>query len=202
MLLLHEEGVTSAAAKQRIAYVICHELAHQWFGNLVTMEWWTDLWLNEGFATWVGWLAVDHLFPYWNTWEQFVIGETCHALNLDGLKSSHPIQVEVNKASEIDEIFDAISYSKGASVIRMLANYLGEDVFQTGLRAYLKSHMYGNAKTADLWSALAKTSGKPVAAVMDSWTKQMGYPVLKVSRNDALDVVVEQSRFLSSGKKT
>ena len=172
---------SSAATRQRVAIVIAHELAHQWFGNLVTMEWWTHLWLNEGFASWIEYLAVDHLFPEWEIWTQFVFSDFGRALSLDSLRHSHPIEVEVRHPSEISEIFDAISYSKGASVIRMLASYVGEDDFRRGLQVYLRRHQYGNASTEDLWQALAEESGKPVKAVMDTWTKQSGYPVLSVS---------------------
>ena len=193
---------SSAATKQRVAVVIAHELAHQWFGNLVTMEWWTHLWLNEGFASWIEYLAVDYLFPEWDIWTQFVFSDFSRALHLDGLRHSHPIEVEVKHPSEINEIFDAVSYSKGASIIRMLAAFLGEDIFRQGLRLYLTRHQYNNATTEDLWSALAEASGQPVKTIMDSWTKQTGYPVLSLEerRQDAnLSLDVQQSRFLSSG---
>ncbi|CAF2240874.1 unnamed protein product [Brassica napus] len=128
-VLLYDEQHSAASNKQRVAIVVAHELAHQWFGNLVTMEWWTHLWLNEGFATWVSYLAIDSLFPEWKIWTQF-LDESTDGLRLDGLEESHPIEVEVNHVAEIDEIFDAISYMKGASVIRMLQSYLGAEVFQ------------------------------------------------------------------------
>ncbi|KAF2304321.1 hypothetical protein GH714_029893 [Hevea brasiliensis] len=125
--LLFDDKHSAAANKQRVVTVVAHELAHQWFGNLVTMEWWTHLWLNEGFATWV--CSADSLFPEWKVWTQF-LEETTEGLRLDGLEGSHPIEVEINHASEIDEIFDAISYRKGASVIRMLQSYPGAECFQ------------------------------------------------------------------------
>ncbi|ONM04759.1 Aminopeptidase M1 [Zea mays] len=127
--LLYDELLSSASNKQQVAITVAHELAHQWFGNLVTMEWWTHLWLNEGFASWVSYLAVESLFPEWNNWTQF-LDETTSGLRLDALAESHPIEVEVNHASEIDAIFDSISYDKGASVIRMLQSYLGAECFQ------------------------------------------------------------------------
>jgi puromycin-sensitive aminopeptidase len=200
--ILVDPEKSSAATKQRVAIVIAHELAHQWFGNLVTMEWWTHLWLNEGFASWIEYLAVDHLFPEWDIWTQFVFSDFARALSLDGLKHSHPIEVEVRDPSEIHEIFDAISYSKGASIIRMLAAFLGEEVFRRGLHLYLTRHQYGNATTNDLWNALAEASGKPVERIMDSWTKQTGYPVISLneSREGGSDsFTLQQSRFLSSG---
>ena len=144
------------------------------------MEWWSDLWLNEGFATWVGWLAADHLFPEWDIWTQFLVDDASQGLHLDCLRSSHPIEVPVRNPSEISQIFDSISYSKGASVIRMLVAYLGEDVFQRGMRAYLRKHQYSNACTADLWAALGEASGKPVKDIMYTWTQQMGFPLVQV----------------------
>lgn len=201
--LLFDESESSLKAKKEIAYTVAHELAHQWFGNLVTMEWWNDLWLNEGFATWVGWLAVDYLFPEWDIWSEFVTEDFQYALGLDGLASSHPIDVAVKNASEISQIFDAISYSKGASVIRMLVKYLGEETFQSGMRSYLKKHRYSNAKTIDLWNSLSTASKKSVADMMDAWTTKIGYPLLSVSskiENDKLNLKVTQNRFLCCGK--
>lgn len=195
--LLYDDKNSAAANKQRVAIVVAHELAHQWFGNLVTMEWWTHLWLNEGFATWVSFLAVDHLFPDWKIWTQF-IHQTAAAFRLDGLVESHPIEVEVGHAREIDEIFDAISYNKGASIIRMLQSYLGAEVFQKGLMSYIKRHAYKNTTTDDLWISLAEESGEPVKELMDSWTKQKGYPVLAVTMKDS-GLEVKQSQYLSSG---
>lgn len=195
--LLFDEKNSAAANKQRVAIVVAHELAHQWFGNLVTMEWWTHLWLNEGFATWVSYLAVDYLFPDWNIWTQF-IEQTVTAFKLDGLVESHPIEVEVGHAREIDEIFDAISYNKGASIIRMLQTYLGAEAFQKGLMAYIKKYAYKNASTEDLWLSLSDASGEPVRELMDSWTKQKGYPVLVVTLKGS-SLEIEQSQYLSSG---
>ncbi|KAI9393365.1 hypothetical protein POPTR_006G224500v4 [Populus trichocarpa] len=195
--LLYDDQHSAAANKQRVATVVAHELAHQWFGNLVTMEWWTHLWLNEGFATWVSYLATDSLFPDWKIWTQF-LDECTEGLKLDGLAESHPIEVDINHASEIDEIFDAISYRKGASVIRMLQSYLGAKNFQRSLASYIKKHAYSNAKTEDLWAALEEGSGEPVNKLMNSWTRQQGYPVVSVKFKDQ-KLEFEQSQFLSSG---
>src|SRR3989344_7450277 len=137
LLIDHENS--SAAAKQWVAVVVAHELSHQWFGNLVTMEWWTHLWLNEGFASYIEYLAVDHIFPDWEMWTEFVSSDLGNALSLDSLKHTHPIEVPVHHPDEISEIFDAVSYSKGASVIRMLAEYIGEKDFRDGLRHYLRT---------------------------------------------------------------
>lgn len=200
--LLFDEKDSSLKTKQNVAYVVGHELAHQWFGNLVTMEWWSDLWLNEGFATWVGWLAADHLFPEWDIWTEFILDDCQAGLSLDGLRSSHPIEVPVKNPSDITQIFDSISYSKGASIIRMLVKYLSEDVFQKGMRAYLKKHKYQNAKTSDLWTSLAEASGKPVEEIMTAWTKIIGYPVLTVEAEKAaekLNLKITQNRFLNGG---
>lgn len=183
--------------KQWIALVIAHELAHQWFGNLVTMEWWTHLWLNEGFASYIEYLAVDHIFPKWDIWTQFVNMDHARALELDGLQNTHPIEVEVHNPSEISEIFDAVSYSKGATIIRMIAEYLGDDVFRKGLQQYLKKHSYSNASTTDLWRELENVSGKPVGRIMKNWTEKPGYPVLNVESKDH-QLLISQARFFSS----
>nr|CAB3480868.1 unnamed protein product [Digitaria exilis]CAB3482869.1 unnamed protein product [Digitaria exilis] len=195
--LLYDELLSSASNKQQVAITVAHELAHQWFGNLVTMEWWTHLWLNEGFASWVSYLAVESLFPEWNNWTQF-LDETTSGLRLDALAESHPIEVEVNHASEIDAIFDSISYDKGASVIRMLQSYLGAERFQKALASYIKKYAYSNAKTEDLWAVLEEESGEPVKDLMTTWTKQQGYPVIYAKINGH-DLELEQAQFLSDG---
>ena len=195
--LLVDEKLSSLANKQWVALVVAHELAHQWFGNLVTMEWWTHLWLNEGFASFMEYLAVDSIFPSWEIWVQFTALENGSALRLDGLKNTHPIEVVVSDPSEINEIFDSVSYSKGASVIRMLSEYLGADTFRKGLSYYLKKYQYGNAKTIDLWASLEVVSKKPVRKIMDKWTGRPGYPVLTISENKN-KITVTQKRFFSS----
>ncbi|GAQ88892.1 aminopeptidase M1 [Klebsormidium nitens] len=194
--LLVDEN-TSATGRQRVAYVVAHELAHQWFGNLVTMSWWTDLWLNEGFATWVGWLGVDHVFPEWDVWTQFTGSEATRALTTDALLSSHPVEVPIKDPKEIGQVFDALSYQKGACVIRQLEAALGADDFKKGLHQYLHRHQYGNTVTTDLWAALSESSGKPVQSWMESWTRQTGFPLITVTDNKGLEL--RQNRFLSSG---
>ncbi|PCH04577.1 protein of unknown function DUF3358 [Penicillium occitanis (nom. inval.)] len=196
--VLFDEGKSDSRYKNRIAYVVAHELAHQWFGNLVTMDWWSELWLNEGFATWVGWLAVDHFHPDWNVWSQFVAEGVQQASQLDSLRASHPIEVPVKNALEVDQIFDHISYLKGSSVIRMLSSHLGQDVFIKGVSDYLKKHAYGNATTNDLWSALSKASNQDVNTLMDPWIRKIGYPVVTVAEEPG-QISVHQTRFLSSG---
>ncbi|CAN1120838.1 Aminopeptidase M1 [Linum perenne] len=196
--LLFDDQRSAAANKQRVAEVVAHELAHQWFGDLVTMEWWTHLWLNEGFATWMSHLANDNLFPEWKIWNQF-LGEFSDALRLDSLEESHPIEVEIRHASEINEIFDAISYQKGASVLRMLQNYLGAEPFQRSIASYISKHAHSNAKTEDLWIALEEGSGKPVRKLMNLWTKQKGYPIVAVNLTKDKKLEFEQSQFLLNG---
>lgn len=192
----------SLASKQRVAYVVAHELAHQWFGNAVTMEWWRELWLNEGFATYAGQAAVAAVFPDWDMWTAFFSDYVTSAMRLDGLRSSHPIEVEVYTSSQISEIFDHISYLKGAAVIRLIAEAIGEEAFRDGLRIYLKKHKFGNAVTTDLWAALSKASGRDVAKLMSKWTGVTGYPVLKVdvSASNPAVVTIDQQRFFGDGQ--
>jgi len=162
------------------------------------MQWWKELWLNEGFATWVGNLAVDHLFPEWDIWTKFSSDYSARAHGLDGMLTSHPIEVEVSSSDEINEIFDAISYCKGAAVIRMVAEYVGHEAFRKGLNIYLNRFQYSNAVTTDLWAALQEASGLNVSEFMGNWTQKVGYPVLTVERTaDKLNV--SQKRFVSSG---
>ena len=196
--LLVDPENSSAGTRQRVAEVVAHEMAHMWFGDLVTMEWWDDLWLNESFASWMGTKSVDWLFPDWEMWTQFVNMDTNRALSLDGLKNSHPIEQPVKNPAEVSQLFDAISYSKGGSVLRMLENFLGPEVFRGGLYRYLKGHEYGNARTHDLWAALEEESGLPVTSIMDSWVLQTGYPVLQVDAersSDDVQLSLSQERF-------
>ncbi|CAN9425495.1 unnamed protein product [Alternaria alternata] len=193
--VLIDEKVSGAATKQRVAETVQHELAHQWFGNLVTMDFWDGLWLNEGFATWMSWYSCNVFYPDWKVWEGYVTDNLASALSLDSLRSSHPIEVPVKRADEINQIFDAISYSKGSSVIRMISKYVGEDTFMEGIRRYLKKHAYGNTETGDLWAALADASGKDVGKVMDIWTKKVGFPVVTVTEG-ADSIHLKQNRFL------
>jgi puromycin-sensitive aminopeptidase len=151
--LLIDDATASSRQLQRVAEVVIHELAHQWFGNLVTMEWWDDLWLNEGFATWMETGVCARLYPEWSMWEQFITDMQGRALKLDALRSSHPIQVPIAKAEEVEQVFDAISYCKGGSVVRMVHAVVGEECFTRGLRNYMTAFKFGNATTDDLWSA-------------------------------------------------
>lgn len=202
--LLFDPSSSSKATKQHIAEIIAHEIAHQWFGNLVTMKWWNDLWLNESFATFMATKAVDHFYPEWDFWDQFIISSVNEAFSLDALKASHPIDVEIKKPSQIREIFDDISYDKGGSVLRMLEDFIGEENFRAGLKKYLTKHKFGNATTEDLWDSLAEVSKKPVREMMNAWVKQVGYPVIEAAQNDSR-VSLTQKRFLldeGSAKET
>lgn len=193
----------SSQQKQRVAIVVTHELAHQWFGNLVTMQWWDDLWLNEGFACYMEHFATDALFPEYHIWEQYTTDAMGAALRLDSLRSSHPIQVPIKHAEEVEQVFDAISYCKGSTVVRMVAALLGPEKFQEGLRQYMSRHQYKNTVTTDLWQAWSDVSGTDVAGLMASWTSQMGFPYLTVVEESWTDSEVaftlEQKWFLSDG---
>ncbi|XP_051946265.1 LOW QUALITY PROTEIN: aminopeptidase A-like [Xyrauchen texanus] len=197
--LLFDENESSSYNKQRVATVIAHELVHQWFGNIVTMDWWDDLWLNEGFASFFEYVGVEEAEPDWGMRDIMLIDDVFPVMVDDALLSSHPIIVDVSTPAEITSVFDAISYSKGASILRMLEDLLGRNTFRDGCRRYLKSFPFQNAKTADFWKALADESGLPVAEIMDTWTKQMGYPILSLSTTGA-DAKLFQTRFLLDPK--
>ncbi|KAG7368830.1 aminopeptidase [Nitzschia inconspicua] len=204
--MLIDPATASNSQKQRVCTVVCHEIAHQWFGNLVTMTWWDDLWLNEGFASWAENYAAHEAFPDYQMWEQFVVDHLSRALKLDGLLSSHPIQVPIHHAEEVEQVFDAISYCKGGSVVRMIKAVLGMENFRKGLGNYMKKYAYGNTETLDLWQAWEEVSGMPVSEMMASWTEQMGFPLLKVLKEDWQDdkvvLELEQSWFLADGSDT
>ncbi|CAL4084418.1 unnamed protein product [Meganyctiphanes norvegica] len=197
--LLYDDRGSSSYNKQRVASVVSHELAHMWFGNLVTLEWWDDLWLNEGFASYIEYKGVASYETDWDMESQFVVNDLQRVFTLDAQLSSHPIVQEVNHPDEITEIFDAISYSKGASVLRMLENFLGNEDFRLGVRNFLRNNKYGNAVTKDLWDELEKTSSEKVKVgdIMDTWTRQMGFPVLNIKTANSGKIEVRQERFLA-----
>ncbi|XP_015717477.1 glutamyl aminopeptidase [Coturnix japonica] len=190
--LLYDPNESASSNQQRVAAVVAHELVHQWFGNIVTMEWWNDLWLNEGFASYFEYLGVNASEPDWQMLEQVLIDDVLPVMKDDSLLSSHPIVVDVSTPAEITSVFDGISYSKGASILRMLRDWITPELFQKGCQAYLKNHHFQNAKTQHFWEALEMASNKPVSEVMDTWTRQMGYPVLEMGNNS----VFTQKRFL------
>ncbi|KAJ0063022.1 hypothetical protein NL108_010650, partial [Boleophthalmus pectinirostris] len=193
--LLYDEKESSSTNKQRVASVIAHELVHQWFGNIVTMDWWDDLWLNEGFASFFEYVGVEQAEPTWGMRDIMIISDVLPVMEDDALLSSHPIIVDVSTPAEITSVFDAISYSKGASVLRMLEDWMGKNMFRDGCRQYLKDYYFTNAKTANFWASLAKVFGLPVAEVMDTWTQQMGYPVVMLSVTETA-AKLTQKRFL------
>jgi puromycin-sensitive aminopeptidase len=196
--LLLDVATAPLAMQKRVAEVITHELAHQWFGNLVTMVWWDDLWLNEAFATWMAYKIVDAWRPEWRIWMDFESGKGA-ALVLDALRAAHPIRADIANAQEAGESFDAITYEKGGAVLRMIEGYLREDRFRDGIRLYMRRHREANATADDLWGALAEASGEPIVELANGWIRQVGYPLVTLSRPDAGAPVValSQRRFFS-----
>ncbi|MGO3701909.1 MAG: M1 family metallopeptidase [Candidatus Saccharimonadales bacterium] len=186
---------TSIGAKRYIATVIAHELSHQWFGNLVTMKWWNDLWLNESFATMMEYLAVDALYPEWNIWRDFAAQEAVMALHRDSLDGVQPVHVAVNHPDEISTLFDgAIVYAKGARLLRMLQHYVGDEDFSKALKSYFKKYAYQNTVGNQLWEEVSAASGKDIAHLMNTWISQPGFPVVSVMpRGD--QSVLEQEQF-------
>ncbi|HYM78301.1 MAG TPA: M1 family metallopeptidase [Candidatus Dormibacteraeota bacterium] len=197
VILLIDEKQGSVDLKKAIASVIAHEMAHQWFGDLVTMKWWDDVWLNEGFATWMSSKPVEKFKPEWNADLDDVSG-TGGTLNVDALASTRPIHQAADTPAQIQELFDGIAYGKAASVLRMLESYLGEDTFRAGVNAYLKQHQYANATAEDFWDAQAKTSKKPVDKIMPTWVKQAGEPIVNVKPqclDNSTNVTLTQKRY-------
>lgn len=206
--LLFDPASSSSSNKERVVTVIAHELAHQWFGNLVTVAWWNDLWLNEGFASYVEYLGADHAEPNWNLKDLIVQNELYRVMAVDALASSHPLSTpaeEVNTPAQISEMFDSISYSKGASVLRMLSSFLSEEVFKEGLASYLQTFAYNSTTYLDLWEHLQKAVNNhtsvnlphSVRTIMDRWILQMGFPVITV---DTKTGNISQKHFLLDPK--
>jgi puromycin-sensitive aminopeptidase len=196
-LLLADPDSAASTELQRIASVVAHETAHMWFGDLVTMKWWDGIWLNEAFATFMELTTTDHFRPEWQVWTAFGAGKAA-ALNTDGLRATRPVEYPVGRPEEADGMFDVLTYQKGGSVLKMLEQYLGPEVFRKGISHYLASHAYGNTETADLWDAIESVSGEPVRTIMDTWILQGGYPMVDVSSlaDDPSTVVLRQRRFL------
>jgi len=201
-LLLVDPKAVTLAEKKRVAEVVCHELAHMWYGDLVTMAWWDDLWLNEAFATWMAFAIVDDWKPEWKMWLDFQHYRGA-ALNLDALDNTHPIYVEVKTPAEATENFDLITYEKGASVVRMIENWLGPAAFRRGVRRYVRAHAEGNTVAADLWSALSRASKQEVEPVVRPWIEQPGFPVLSLrhARERGRSVLhASQERFVPGSR--
>jgi aminopeptidase N len=203
--LLFDSKSSSAETKQDIYEVLAHEMAHQWFGDLVTMAWWDNLWLNEGFASWMGSKCTTHFNPQWEVWlrREFPRDPSRRAgiakeaaMEGDARSTTHPIQQPVATEAEASSAFDDITYKKGQSFLRMLESFLGGDVFREGIRRYVAAHMYSNTTTTDLWNALSEASGKPVGEIAAGWTEQPGFPVVKVKREQGGNVSLAQERFI------
>lgn len=195
MALLADPKTTSISSYRYVATVITHELAHQWFGNLVTMEWWNDLWLNESFATLMEYISVDALQPDWKIWLDFDTNESIIALQRDSYDGVQAVQVDVHNPDEISTLFDgAIVYAKGARLLRMIQTHVGKDAFRAALKEYFKKHAYGNTVGDDLWQELGTASGEPVADIMNTWISQSGFPVVSITSNEN-KTTLEQKQF-------
>jgi puromycin-sensitive aminopeptidase len=198
-LLAADKKNASTAAFKGIFSTAAHELTHMWWGDLVTMKWWTDLWLNESFASFVGEKATAALNPEWGFWRDFV-AQNASAFNLDALASTHPISVEAKNAEEASERFDAITYTKGAAVLRMIEGYLGEDAFREGVRIYLRRYAEANASADDFWAALDEASGQDVTAIANAWIKEPGHPLVQLDARETdggLEIALSQTRYFS-----
>jgi len=193
-LLLHYANITSKAGEQRICEVIAHEIAHQWFGNLVTPSDWRYLWLNESFATYFGYSVVTRYYPEWDLWHQFLHGITDRALDRDALKETFSIELPDEKHIAINPSTAPIIYNKGGSILRQVEGYIGNSNFKEGLRNYLKKHRYASASSPDLWKALEGVSEQPISAIMKSWIEQPGFPLVEVTR-EADNLILTQRRF-------
>jgi puromycin-sensitive aminopeptidase len=191
--LLVDEQAATHAELERVADVVAHENAHMWFGDLVTMAWWNGLWLNEAFATFLEMVAVDAFRPQWERWTTFGVSRAA-ALVVDGLNSTRPIEYHVEAPKDADAMFDVLTYEKGASVLRMMEQYLEVETFRAGVRDYLNAHAFGNTETGDLWLALERAAGRPIPEIMDGWVFQPGYPLIR-ARLDGASLVLTQERF-------
>jgi aminopeptidase N len=195
--LLLDANTASVSSKKEVASVIAHEMAHQWFGDLVTMQWWDNIWLNEGFATWMSNKPVAAMHPEWN-FDQSVIGELDGTLNLDAQPTTRAIRAKADTREEIEQMFDGISYGKASDVLLMVENYLGEETFRKGVHNYLAAHLYSNATAEDFWGAQTATSHKPVDKIMESLVAQPGAPILTFGEPAGGKVDVSQKRFFLS----
>ncbi|WP_459523889.1 M1 family metallopeptidase [Leuconostoc lactis] len=201
--LILDPDNAALAQKHRVATIIAHELAHQWFGDLVTMTWWDDLWLNESFANMMEYVAVDALMPEWHIWESFQMNDVSLALNRDAIDGVQPVHVAINHPDEVNTLFDsAIVYAKGARMLVMTRAMIGETAFRAGLKQYFDQYQYGNATGDDLWAALSQASGKDVTGVMNTYLSQPGYPMITASVNADGQLVVKQSQFFISAHTT
>lgn len=200
--LLADPANRSISSEQYISIVIAHELSHQWFGNLVTMQWWDDLWLNESFASLMEYVAIDALHPDWHIWEDYTTSDAIAASNRDIYSDVQPVRVDVNDPAEISTLFDgAIVYAKGGRLLKMLREYLGEEAFRSGLKSYFKTHAYQNTTRDDLWRSLEAASSEPVSQLMNSWLEQSGMPILGVQQ-EGTTLSLSQKRLLLDQENT
>lgn len=202
VLLLVDKDRSTEPELLRVADVIAHEIAHMWFGDLVTMEWWNGIWLNEAFATFMATMCSDHFNADWGRWNQFSL-ERSMAFDVDSLANTRPIEFEVLSPVDAEGMFDLLTYEKGGSVLRMLEQYLGEEEFRDGIRFYLNKHQYKNTETNDLWDAIEHVTQQPARRIMDSWIFQRGYPMVSASVSaDGSTVTLEQDRFMYTEPET
>jgi aminopeptidase N len=200
-VLLAYPGETAQSSLEYIAMVVAHETSHQWFGNLVTMRWWDDLWLNESFANMMEYQAVDNMFPEWHLWDMFIAGDGLNALRRDSLAGVQAVKVAVNHPDEISALFDpSIVYAKGGRLLYMLKNYIGEEAFRAGLKRYFQIHAYGNTDGSDLWHALSETSGKDIGAFMNPWLTRSGFPLISITQ-EGREATLQQEHFVEDRTK-
>ena len=193
-LLLVDPATVPQPELQRVADVIHHEIAHMWFGDLVTMRWWNGIWLNEAFATFMEMKCTDAFRPEWRRWSDFGLSRSA-AMDVDSLAATRPIEMAVHSPADAEGMFDLLTYEKGAAVVRMLEQYVGEDTFREGIRAYLRAHAYGSTETHDLWDAIEAITGEPVREMMDSWIFQGGHPMISIAAAGSNGIVLRQQRF-------
>ncbi|MCX8498058.1 MAG: M1 family metallopeptidase, partial [Caulobacteraceae bacterium] len=197
-VLLLDPLRSNEADRQNVYSVVAHEMAHQWFGDLVTMAWWDDIWLNEGFASWMEARVADRMHPDWKVWLQEESGKE-YAMSLDAKASTHPVVQTVNTVEQVSQAFDAITYQKGQAVIRMVEDYAGDAAFREAVRAYMRTHAYGNTVTQDLWSAVETAANKPIMAIADDFVRQPGVPLITlesaVCNKGQTTITLRQGRF-------
>lgn len=190
----------SKSLKSNVFETVSHEISHQWFGNLVTMYFWDDLWLNEGFATWLLWYTMDHFHSDWNVWEDYIVYTLLTAFTTDSRASSHSIQMPIETLDDINQAGDSITYKKGCALVVMLFDFLGKDAFFSGLKQYIRSHAWANANAADLWQCFNSVSGLDVGGIMHCWVTRSGFPIVEVEELETNKLRLTQKRFLPTGE--
>ncbi|PSK37695.1 hypothetical protein C7M61_003403 [Candidozyma pseudohaemuli] len=189
----------SQTLKETVFEAVSHEISHQWFGNLVTMDFWDGLWLKEGFATWCLWYVMNHFHPEWKVWENYIVYSLLTAFIVDGRTSSHPINMPIEDFNDIEQAGDHITYQKGCSLVVMLFDFLGEDAFFAGLKKYIQKYAWANTKASDLWECLSSASGLDISSIMNSWITRPGFPIVQVEEVEGNKLRLEQRRFLPTG---